>query len=386
MNEELKPEELAQLKAGLSNISELKQEVEKLKFENSQLRQQLSQQETKLNNLAHGAVSESSPTSRRRMLRRVGAAAASVVAAGVATTAGIQNATATNGDPLLVGNSGNNATVPTLLFYNGVGAGPGNIFVASDKQTTVTSTGFSASIAGLATGMATGVNYGVFGYHGFTNTNPTPGGAGVAAVSDSTNGWGLRTKGGRANVYLEPGGSAPASRSDAHFVGEMLVDSSGLLWYCVATGMPGVWRKIGGPGVQGNLNLLGAPDRFADTRDGTIGNQGQSGPFGDGTDIIFTIGGRTGRDSQTIPANAVSILGNITAITPNGGGLLKVMPSSTVRTQGTATVNFNTGFNTANSFTSRMQLNGSNQNGQIKVAVFGTTSVHFTVDVVGYYM
>ena len=379
MTGEIKPEELALLKAGLSNLAELKQELATLKAENTQLRQQVTQQETKLNNLERGTATENSPTSRRRMLKKVGAAAASVVAAGVATT-GLPNASATNGDTLKVGQSGNAAESTTLLFYDGANtAGPGSIFVVSDIQTTTTSRGFAAAVTGIATASTTGVKYGVYGYHGITGS-PNPGGAGVVAVSDSPNGWGLQAKGGRANLYLENFGSAPASRSDAHFRGEILVDSTGALWYCVADGMPGIWRKIGGPGVQGNVNLLPAPDRFADTRDPNIGNQQQQGPFADPNDIILTIAGRTGRDGQTIPTSAVSILGNVTAITPVGSGLLKVLPSTVPRTQGTSTVNFNSGFNTANAFTSKLN------NGQIKVAVAGTTSVHFTIDVVGYYM
>jgi|GEM_PF-949553 len=386
MSGEIKPEELVQLKAGLNSLLELKTELANLRAENTQLRHQLSQQETRLNNLLQGSAGENNSTSRRRMLKKVGAAAASLVAAGVATSAGLQTARATNGLNLIIGSTGNAGESTTLLFYDGANtAGPGSIFITSDIQNVNTSTGFRASVAGHATGTATGLNYGVFGYHGVTVGNPTPAGAGVAGVSDSSNGWGLRAKGGRANLYLEAAGAAPLNRSDAHFKGEVLVDNGGALWSCVGDGMPGTWRKLAGPSTAGSYHFLPTANRFGDTRTASVLNT-TAGAIQPGTTKVVTVAGVNGRDAGLqIPLNAAGIVGTIGIITPAGTGTLKVFPGGFAgdpATTGVATTGY-FGLGVATAFSAVL---GTGANAGKLLVYCGSAATDFVIDITGYYL
>jgi cobalamin synthase len=229
----------------------------------------------------------------------------------------------------------------------------------------------------------------------------------VQAVTDSeiavtaeggADGYGVRASGGLAAIQLVPSTSAnPASGT--HGVGEIFVDSASNMYVCVAGGVgtAATFRKIAGTvntsGTSGStpptaytagtLHLLTAPDRFADTRaGGTLG--GVAGPLTSNNDYVFTITGVPGRDGNVIPANATTIVGSIVVIQPTVAGFAKLAPNNpaiNLATQGSSTVNFNAGFNTATSFNSALF------GGKVKFRPFiGTGNHNLTIDVVGFYM
>lgn len=68
------------------------------------------------------------------------------------------------------------------------------------------------------------------------------GSVGVQASSDS--GYGVSAQGGLAPLYLKPAGSVGPPSSGTHQLGELFVDSSGSLYFCVAGGAPGTWKRV----------------------------------------------------------------------------------------------------------------------------------------------
>lgn len=71
--------------------------------------------------------------------------------------------------------------------------------------------------------------------------------------------------GGVAEVRLRPCGAAPITLTNAHQVGELYEDETGVLWTCVAAGTPGTWREIAGPASAGAFHAI-APQRVYDSR------------------------------------------------------------------------------------------------------------------------
>ena len=60
----------------------------------------------------------------------------------------------------------------------------------------------------------------------------------------SKNSIGDRFTGGKAALQLEPQTKAGKPTSGNHLRGEMLMDSTGVLFVCTAPGAPGTWKKV----------------------------------------------------------------------------------------------------------------------------------------------
>ena len=215
----------------------------------------------------------------------------------------------------------------------------------------------------------------------------TPTDTGVE-VLPGPDGYGLKATGGAAPIWLVPSTSAgaPTSTTSARNIGELYVDNVGELFLCITAGIgtAAKWRNVSGPSTAGALHFLQPqPNRYADTRS-TLG--GINGPITSGNTKTFLIANATGERAPLtlIPGNAVGVLGNITAVNVAVGGLFKVFPAGGDPTNATSTINFNTGVNTANSFSSPLGTSGANL-GKLSVFSSGATA-DFFVDVVGYYL
>jgi hypothetical protein len=110
-------------------------------------------------------------------------------------------------------------------------------------------------------------------------------------------------------------------------------------------------------------------------------------PIASGTIINIQIapnGTNAGPSAGTIPSTAVGIAGNLTAVSPTGGGYLTIYPGPSSSTRpGTSTVNFVPGgAPTPNGF-----IVGLGSDGTVNVYVFGSSgqSVHVVVDVTAYF-
>ena len=83
----------------------------------------------------------------------------------------------------------------------------------------------------------------------------TTNGAGVGVEGRSTSGYGAEFNGGLAPILLIPGASAGPPTSGTHAVGEVYVDSVGVVWTCQVAGTPGVWV----PALVGGATNVTAP-------------------------------------------------------------------------------------------------------------------------------
>eukprot|EP01041_Mallomonas_annulata_P018154 gene18153-36952_t len=92
------------------------------------------------------------------------------------------------------------------------------------------------------------------------------GAIGVQGYSATTGGFGGSFSGpaGALMIGAVPGPSVP-ERSIAHTAGAVQRDEQGDLWYCVASGTPGDWRKIVGLASAGAFHAID-PVRVYDSR------------------------------------------------------------------------------------------------------------------------
>lgn len=239
------------------------------------------------------------------------------------------NAEAANGDPLIVGSSANAASAPTVLSSS-VGAGAVGFEVDA----------LAADDGVLGFGGISGVGgAGLFGMFGFGAV----GGVFVAA-DESTD----------SALWLAPR-STPGTPGGGHAVGEMVVDSNGILHLCVAAGTPGTWITNGGQ------QLLDSPQRVFDTR--------VSGPklATDGT-RTFDIPALT----AGVPPAALAVVANLTVTQTVGGGYVTAYPDGTAKPS-TANVNWtSSGQTVGNSATVRLGT-GS------RIKVYSFRSTHLTL-------
>jgi hypothetical protein len=79
-----------------------------------------------------------------------------------------------------------------------------------------------------------------------TTTGVDATGEDTAVAGISTKGYGGHFGGGKAPIRLFPAHSAgaPEAASGVHLRGELYVDKDGLLFFCIADGTPGTWRKV----------------------------------------------------------------------------------------------------------------------------------------------
>ena len=198
------------------------------------------------------------PGGRRSLLKLAGAAAVGAAAVGVASA---RPATATTGDAFLVGKR-NFADVPTVLSY-GSGAAQGSSSVGyPDPLLLVNASDHADSVGVMASGkvvglLGSGESAGVWSFgrdYGY-----------VSIVSKKAD-----FKFGLLEAISNAPKTAPPTRTDAHQKGELDADGDGNLWFCVADGTPGIWRKLAGPDAAGAFHPL-PPGRVYDSREAAPG-------------------------------------------------------------------------------------------------------------------
>jgi len=80
-------------------------------------------------------------------------------------------------------------------------------------------------------------------------------GSGPALQAESTSGYGVSAQGGLAPLYLVPAVGPGAPTSGHHALGELVVDSDGVIWLCQGAGTPGTWVPVL---IGGGSNDVGA--------------------------------------------------------------------------------------------------------------------------------
>ncbi|MGD9703757.1 MAG: hypothetical protein AB7Q42_18235 [Acidimicrobiia bacterium] len=331
---------------------------------------------------------EARVSSRRGMLKLAGAAAAGA-AVSIVTKPGV--AAAADGDPMVVAQT--NATTNTerdttaLVYTNSLppevdGTFPGtkaaaNIFVARDTSAgfavdVQSSSNFPAAVAGYS--FRTVAN----GMYGFTANT----GYGVVGAGGGTTSIGGLFKGLKSNVELLAEGAAGPARSDAHTKGELICDANGDLWYCTATGTPGVWRKLSGPASSGAFHAI-TPARVYDSRAAAP----TPGPLANGANRLISVADQrnlsTGAvvTSDIVPPRATAVACNLTVVNTVGSGFLLLNPGGDT-TIGAAMVNW---------WAAGQILNNGvvatlNATRQLTVICGGGGTTDFVLDVTGYFL
>ena len=321
---------------------------------------------------------------RRDLFRTVGAAAAGAVTGGLLLS-GARPAAAADTSPLTLGsgaNANNTSSTPTTLSYtNGPIAQNNVLTVQSSTSSAVAPSAYPAAVAGWAQTSGGPAN-GAYGFTGQNNgygvvafgNNATSGLAGAPAT-------GLLARGGVANMELLPGGDPPGLRTDAHKVGELVVDALDTLWYCTVAGTPGTWRKVSGPGTAGQLHMFGTPFRITDTRIGTGPAATGQGPVPSGSErgVFLGSGFQGPLAAPAMPGTATAALMTLTLADTVGSGFLAVIADGTTYA-GTSNVNWST----AGQFIANTVI-APVRNARVAVHAGGAGTTNFIIDLVGYF-
>lgn len=307
--------------------------------------------------------------SRRRMLALAGGAVAGATALAVAT----QSSPVAADDPndLTLG-----STKPTTGLTQGRSSSTtagANAFVFQVGSTYGNSgTFYPAALGGWS--REPGMPNGIYGY------TESPG-AGIVGYGNSGTGIGVLAKGGRSHVYLEPLGIAGPARADAHAIGELIEDTNGDLWLCVAAGTPGTWRKLGGPTAAGSYHAI-SPVRVYDSRapsplQGIItGGTNRTVSVADGRDLVT--GAVT--SANVVPEGATAVFANVTIDNTVGQGFLAINPGGNTTVAASAINWYASGQTAANGLV--LTLNNLRQ----VTVIAGNGSTNFILDVSGYFL
>jgi hypothetical protein len=256
-------------------------------------------------------------TSRRRLLRLGGAAAAAGVAVAAGTLTGrapiARAAAELDSNYVQMGvNYPNYCATGTFLQPVSLSS-PVTLLDVNNQSTLTFDTLHACGVKGSGPsggngviGFASGVgSKGIWGQSD----------SGIGVLAQSGTGYDVWL-GGTGRLYQQPQGSAGAPTSGDHFPGEQVRDVNGELWICVGAGTPGTWRKVAAPQAGyagGALNFLPVPIRLLDTRAGaTVGNTRPGAPVAYHGTINVPAAGVT-YSGQTIPSGAVAVFGLLTA-------------------------------------------------------------------------
>ena len=67
---------------------------------------------------------------------------------------------------------------------------------------------------------------------------------GISIAPGGSGGYGGDFEGELAPVWLRPSKTKGSPSTGAHNMGELYVDNQGVLYFCVAGGTPGSWKKV----------------------------------------------------------------------------------------------------------------------------------------------
>ena len=279
------------------------------------------------------------PRSRRSLLKLLGAGAVGLVGGAAARS---DTAQAADGAAILAGQT-NSATLSTKLSTGGNAISNDGAFVVEATAADWALEGDSGNLGVLGSGFIGVMGTGDVG--GFFSGN-------LAAIS------------------LKPQSASGAPTSGDYSMGDMLVDSDGVLFICVASGNPGTWVQVatGSSGPSG-LHLLSAPARAYDSRNDAAGKLtgGTASPRSVAITSVVT----------QIPNAALGLVGNLAVTQTGGSGFATIWPSGSW--PGTANINFGPGVDLSNAFTVGLGTAGT-------VLVASPVPTHVVIDIAGYFL
>ncbi len=255
----------------------------------------------------------------------------------------------------------------------------GNFVLGQANAAGVTTLGADGTTAGQFEGIdafASGAT--AWSVYGLTD-------AGTGVVGESNTGIGLYAR--RSGRIRQEGLSAAGAPSYTPNTFEQVRDANGILYIHGLTGaFQAKWRRLNSLRVD-TADGTGAPFkpvRLVDTRNGTGGT---TGPVAGGTTIAFPVAG-AGAGASLIPADAIAVVGNITAVGWNVSGWLTIFPAGVAYNPNAdpSTMNFSGGaYAWANSFVVGLGT-GVTWGGKVAVYVgtLGAGSTNFILDITGY--
>ena len=324
--------------------------------------------------------------SRRHLLQLAGAA---IVAGGVVASAETTRVSAATDDVMQVGVR-HFATNITRIEY-GTAPKAAALPLTTEERMLWVDNSTSPTSAGIGVRGDGSPDFGI-GLDGVGGTGVRGTGSMIPGVGQGVTGNGYYgvTGGGAVGVFASGSIAAlqlttlnsvsPPMRAGGR--GQLDVDESGALWYCVATGSPGPWRKLSGVGTAGSFHAID-PVRSFDTR--WLANTRVT----DGTSVLVSVadahdpaGGVTA--ASVVPTGATAISYNLTVTRTAGAGFLSVTPGSPTAPSGpptTSSINWTAdGATLANGLAVKLD-----ESRQIRVRC-GAGSTDFIIDVTGYYL
>jgi hypothetical protein len=325
-------------------------------------------------------------TDRRGMLRLAGAAV--LGAAGMAALKVVPASAATGGSMIIGVSNGASSQTSLLtssgigLFVSGIGTGVTGFASGGTNEIGVEGTsitGNGVGVEGVATSGTGGLFVGSTGYDaqlGFPVSGGAVGSGRLAMVG--------RLDVGASAPNIAPAFAVTSLGGGPTFEHEFVRGNDSSIWASRFAGSgtnQSRWKRINAVRVDSSDGLGSPfkPKRVIDTRSGAIKAVGSM--------TLVTVAG-VGTGTSNIPADAVAVIGNLTAAAYTGGGFLAIMPGGIVQGTGAgqynhladpSSVNFIVGQGAiANSFV--CGLSGS---GQVQVYVAGHSS-HFIIDITGY--
>ena len=331
-----------------------------------------------------GHQSGKEPRSRRGFLKF--GAGAVMGAVGMAA-AKVMPAAATAGDTMIIGGI-NRSGAPTFLTgdINVATTGPDPVLQvnpqgvnSSSLATVLNGRTLHGALRGFAQdGAFEGVDAWASGSTGTAVFGLSDTGTGVVGETDGVGLFARRS--GRIRQDGQTAAGAP-NYTPGNF--EQVRDSQGALWIHGTTGVGQArWRRVNSLRTD-TADGTGAgfkPLRLVDTRS-------TGGPAGDGASRTYTAA-PAGTGASTIPADAIAVVGNLTAVgfSP-AGGYLAIVPAGVAYNPATdaSSLNFSTGaYAWANTFVCGLGV-GLTNGGKLTVYVScfaGTTN--FIIDITGY--
>jgi hypothetical protein len=271
-------------------------------------------------------------TSRRNLLRLLGASATGVVAATVLSPT---TAAAAEGDAVLIGRTATNGAAGADTVLNN------SSLIANGPSGTEGVQGFSDGTIG----------YGVWGRSG----------AGYGVVGETSTGIDIATRGtGRLHLREHTFGGT-------YLQGEIARDASGSFWACIVGGNPGVWRKFASPDSVGATHFLTNPARFISQPVNGRANAQIAGASAAG---------------QTIPRAATAIFGvAFGKCTAQPSAWVTLFPSDGAENSGflSATAVFDSSGYGGSSFSAKLSASGS-------LGIFTSSASDIIIDIAGYYL
>jgi hypothetical protein len=350
------------------------------------------------------ASSEAAVVGRRELLRRVGTVAATGAAASAFSIARAAPAAAADGDPLLLGVTGQTATSPTdvsisgtpshgVRLSGGAASGSGGPVLALqtgqnlrsglevDGGLTLGQSGSTVGINVRATVAAITALGQLAGIVSNCDTGPgvlgaSYGGPGLLAESNYGTAIHMRRRGD------SPIASAP--NRTGHTAGDLDTDMNHDLWWCTTDNVvsasapdPTHWRKVAGPATAGALHLRPTPVRVYDSRPGLAPVAvGPKTPLVSATERTID----TTVNSSGVPAGATAVLVNVAATDTTGTGFVGLYKTGE-QWPGTSNLNWDHPGATV----SNLALTAVDTTGHFTVYAGGNGQLHVVVDLIAFY-